>query len=254
MSLFERLRHFFRFSPPAATPPNTPEEPAESVLLEALRNGLRAAIEATTPDLRVIGRGDAWELAPLGLTLTSTVFRVDRHPTAVLCTLGVRLYHPEHFPTAIDDCLVGYGTDPAEAVANGAQIYVDGVLTAVLQALDGQHDPALDWVALPEGTRWHPVAGPLQVQGAWTGVADLDPHHFVQLLAPLVQALPLHRSFHWVKVYQSRQPNGDFIGECLRDNAPWEAALPLLQADAATWLWQAQFAGKKQFLLFRRCG
>ncbi|MEL5994029.1 DUF6348 family protein, partial [Hymenobacter segetis] len=166
MSLFERLRHFFRSPPPAAAPRATPEDPATPALLEALRQGLRSAIESAAPDLRVVSRGDAWELAPLGLPLTSTVFRVDRHPGAVLCTLGVRVHHPEYFPTAIDDCLVGYGTDPAEAVANGARIYVDGVLAAVLQALDGRHDPVLDWVALPEGTRWHPVAGPLQVQGA----------------------------------------------------------------------------------------
>jgi hypothetical protein len=198
-------------------------------------------------------QGDALELIPLDLTMESTVFRVDRYPTAVLCTLGVRLHHPEYFPTAIYDCLVGYGTEPAEAVASGARIYVDGVLSAVLQALEGWHEPTLEWVALPEGTRWHPVFGPLQVQGAWSGVADLDTHHLFQLLAPLVQDLPLHQPFHWVKIYQSLQPDGSFIGECLLDNTLWEAALPLLQADAATWPWQEQFAGKKQFLLFRRC-
>jgi len=49
-------------------------------------------------------------------------------------------------------------------------------------------------------------------------------------------------------------PNGEFIGDCLLDNEPWPAGLALLAQEAATWETAGQFAGQKQFFLFRQCG
>jgi hypothetical protein len=206
--------------------------------------------------LRVSLDQDGLVLAPIGITLQTQVVGETHHPNVVVCTLGIRLAHPQHFPVAIEVCLVGYGTSPVEAVDQGAQIYVNGVLSTVLEALAGTHDPGLDWISQPEGITWHPVVGPLQVQGAWAGVPDLDQHHLrlLHLLSPLLREQQFHRSFHWVSVYLSRQPDGEFIGECLLDNEPWEAGLALLQADAMRWPHEGKFAGQKQFLLFRRCG
>jgi len=59
-----------------------------------------------------------------------------------------------------------------------------------------------------------------------------------------------NRPCHWLKIYASKMPSGEFIGDCLLNNEPWAAGLALLAQEVATWETAGQFAGQKQFVFF----
>jgi hypothetical protein len=252
MNLFRRLVTGVFSSLASATPARQDPSSASDPLDHAFREDLKAVITNLAPQVQVSLESEQLALAPLGIALETKVVEQTTHPNAVIAMLGVRLSHPRYFPLPLQVYLAGYGTTPAEAVANGAQTYGSGVLAPVLEAMSGTQEPKLDDMSQADGCSWQPVVGPLQVQGAWTGVPDLDPQHLLALFTPLLQRLHFHRPFHWLRLYLSRQPNGEVIVECLLDNEPWEAGSTLLQAEVATWPHAGQFAGQKQLLLFRQ--
>lgn len=252
MNVFRRLVTGAFSSLALATPACEAPSSTSDSLDHAFREDLKAVIANLSPQVKVSLQSEQLELAPLGITLETKVVEQTTHPNAVIAMLGVRLSHPQYFPLPLQVYLAGYGTTPAEAVANGAQTYGSGVLEPVLEALSGTQEPTLDGIKQADGSNWQPVVGPLQVQGAWTGVPELDPQHLLSLFTPLLQQLHFHRPFHWLRLYLSRQPNGKAIVECLLDNEPWEDGAKRLQAEVETWPYAGQFAGQKQLLLFRQ--
>lgn len=212
------------------------------------------ALQAEHPDLLIEVAHNRLSINQLSLVIDCLVGEQNRHPNAVVIGLEVRAFHERFFPAGIIDCLAGIGADEATAIAKGAQNYVTGVLLALISALSTRHTPELDFRDSSAHLLWHPVVGILQVQGAWTARAgELEPAYFFHLLQPLLGKLLTDRPFHWLKIYVSRMPDGEYISDCFFDNEPWPAGLEALRQEAANWNTASDFAGQKQFLLFRQC-
>ncbi|GAB3635997.1 hypothetical protein GCM10027422_15870 [Hymenobacter arcticus] len=254
MSFLRKIKQLFQPLPVETTPAASNEAQPAS-LNQLFQEQLLAAIQQSFPALEVAWHEEYLRLKPTGLMLATEVLGQTRHPNAFTCTLGVRVFHQAYFPDGIADFLAGIGEDELTAVTNGASNYVEGMLPTILEGISAQHDPALDILAPSGEPIWHPLMGLLQVQGAWSAhSADLEDTHFFELLRPALLAHLSPEPFHWLKVYISRQPAGEIISECLLDNQPWPEGLALLQAEASAWPRSGQFAGQKQFMLFRKCG
>lgn len=187
------------------------------------------------------------------LTLESSVFERTEHPNAVVFGLRLCLTHQRFFPNGIVDCLAGIGSTDAEAVEAGARNYVGSVFSVVVEALLGGYEPSSDF-RTKDGALWHTMLGPLHVQGLWAKhLETLDSSHFLELLKPLLLPRFELQPFHWLKLYVSRQPSGEFFGDCPFDNDPWPEGLAILKEAAAQWPEDGIFAGQKQFIMFRNC-
>jgi hypothetical protein len=256
MTFLRRLWHLLRASSPLLEPVAAPlpVTPAPLDLDQFFTRRLQVELQTQFPTLSLTASATQLVLASQGLTLSCKVLDQTRHPTAFVCTLAVRVVHPTYFPQGLDEYLAGIGHDEVEALTNGAQIYVAGVFTTILDGLAGQHDPALDLLSATGQPLWHPLPGPLQVQGAWgTHAQELQGEGWWELLKPALLPHLLPQPFHWLKVYASRQANGEFVGECKLNNEPWEEGLLLVQEQAVEWPYPEQFAGQKQFILLRQC-
>jgi len=144
-------------------------------------------------------------------------------------------YQAAYFPSGLVDCLAGIGTGDADAFTNAANSYVTGVLRTIIQALSAAYSPALDCYIRASHLKWHPLASELQVQGAWASkINALDDEYFLGLLQPYLTRVLDNRPCHWLKIYASKMPSGEFIGDCLLNNEPWAAGLALLAQEVAT--------------------
>lgn len=255
MGIFDKLRQLIRadrHTSAAAAPLVSKVVPLDEQLLQELLQQLQEQY----PDLKTERYADHLLVAPHFWQLDAAVVERTEHPNAVVLALALRLKHPQHFPAGITDCLAGIGEDDADAIRSGVHSYLISVFSAVLEAYSGGHTPELDMVT--DQKLWHPVVSAVQVQGGWNQRLDeVDERTFFQQLRPaLVEVLPRlpPQPFHWLKVYASRQPEGEFVGECMLDNQPWETGLALLQQAVAQWPFEDEFAGQKQFIVFRLCG
>ena len=254
MSLLHRIRQLFQSPPQAlvAAPRSAASqavEPGPDCLFSAQ---IAQAIQAHLPGLGFTLSGN--QLSSSSLTLTCLVGDRRQHPQAVVYGLEVRAYQAAYFPDGLVDCLAGIGADDADAFRTAASSYVTGVLQPIVEALSAGHAPALDFSGRASRLKWHPLVGPLQVQGAWAAKnAELDDEYFLRLFRPYLAELFGDQPCHWLKIYASQMPGGEFIGDCLLDNEPWAAGLALLAQEVAAWNTAGQFAGQKQFLLFRQC-
>ena len=84
---------------------------------------------------------------------------------------------------------------------------------------------------------------------------EVDENYWFSLLKDKLLERLLPQPFNWVKIYAIKMPEGNFIGECNLNNESWEIGLAAVQHEAEGWeLAEGDFAGQKQFLVFRRCG
>jgi hypothetical protein len=253
MSLLHRLRRLFQPSPSVAVASvpvaSQVAEPNRDYLFSAQ---LAAAIQTHLPQLSFALSGN--QLTSSSLTLTCLVGDRQQHPQAVVYGLEVRAYQAAYFPKGLVDYLAGIGADDATAFTNAAHNYATGILLTIMEALSAAHSPALDFYGRAGLRKWHPLVGLLQVQGAWAAKSDsLDDNHFLRLFQPHLAKLFDDQPCHWLKIYASKMPSGEFIGDCLLNNEPWATGLALLEQEVSAWETAGQFAGQKQFLLFRQC-
>jgi len=182
MSLLRRLRQLVQKPQAEAATPATPQVPDlnPDVLF---REQVAQAIQTHLPELAVTRTGP--QLAIGSLTLTCLVGERRQHPQAIVFGLEVRAYQATYFPGGLVDCLAGIGADDADALASGAHNYVTGVLQPIVEALDAAHSPALDFYGRAGLLKWHPLAGPLHVQGFWAArITELDEAYFLRLFQP----------------------------------------------------------------------
>jgi hypothetical protein len=252
MSLLHRISQLFQKPQVVASLIPAVSQAAELNQDYLFSEQIAKAIYTHLPELAVTLSGN--QLAINSLTLTCLVGERRQHPNAVVYGLEVRAYQAAYFPAGLIDCLAGIGADDAAAFASGARNYVEGILLTIIEALSAAHSPALDFYSRPGLRKWHPLVGLLQVQGAWAAQsAGLEAEYFLRLFQPDLGELLDDRPCHWLKIYVSKMPDGEFIGDCLLNNEPWATGLALLQQEAAAWETAGQFAGQKQFLLFRQC-
>ena len=252
MSLLSRVKRLLGFAE-QIVPIETPTASEIPAIEREFQRQLYEQIALQFTDLAIELRVEQLLFYNGQLALESSVFERTEHPNAVVLGLRLCLTHQRFFPTGIIDCLAGIGSTDAEAVEAGARNYVGSVFSVVIEALLGGYEPSLDF-RTKDSALWHTMLGPLHVQGLWAMHSDtLDDSHFLELLKPLLLPRFKLQPFHWLKLYVSRQPSGEFFGDCLFDNDPWPEGLAILKEVAAQWPEEGVFAGQKQFIMFRNC-
>ncbi len=215
---------------------------------------LLTEIKLRLPELQTQVINEKIIIQPTNVILECKLFERTEHPNAVVHSLGIQAFNA-NFPEGITERFAGIGANGREAFANGAHNYVTGVLVTIIDALSAQHSSVLNFSSPTEGKKWHPVMGELQVQGFWNKRADnLDENHFLRILKEKLMELLDSRPYHWLRIYVSRQPNGEIISDCNWDNESWPDGLDILRREIETWDNKGEFAGQKQFMMFRQCG
>ena len=252
MGFISSIKRLLGFSESAASV-ETPTAPETLAIEQVFQRQLQQHIVLHFTDLAIKTGEKTLSFYDGELVLESEVFERTQHPNAVVYGLRLCLVHKRFFSTGIVDCLAGIGNTDAEAIETGARNYVGSVFSVVMEALAGGYEPLLDF-RTEDSALWHTMLGPLHVQGIWaTRSAELDDTLFLELLKPLLLPQFELQPFHWLKLYISRQPSGEFIGDCFFDNAPWAEGVEKLKELAAQWPEQGAFAGQKQFIMFRNC-
>ena len=238
---------------------STPEvNPQSQLLLQQtspaeITRALALEISGQHRDLQVSitdGRVKVGDSLFLEASITNRVVHTD----AIILELNIVASHATLFAGGISDFLAGPGTNDSMAIKAGVASYVAGVFSTILHGLTSEHQPSLDFNVNKEV--WHPVAGTLQVQGAFSGDTTLDDLHLIKLLKPLLVnklSTSTDTTLHWVKVYVSRQADGSTTQECEYDNNLMPEGNAILKRYAESWKVNG-FAGQKQFFMLRKCG
>jgi hypothetical protein len=237
---------------------STVEGASQSSLLQQTSSvetsrALAVEISRQHPDLQVSITDNKIKIGD-SLFLEASITNRMVHTDAVMLELNIVASHAILFAGGISDFLAGPGANDSMAIKAGVTSYVAGVFSTILRGLTTEHQPALDFNVNKD--LWHPVAGALQVQGAFSKDSTLDDLHFIKMLKPLLVnklATSTDTTLHWVKVYVSRQPDGSIIQECAYDNNPLPEGNTILKQYAESWKVNG-FAGQKQFFMLRKCG
>lgn len=175
------------------------------------------------------------------------------HLGFVIKMAGERMFYEE---------LAAIGNKPFVAILNGVTAFKQGFLSGFLNSLSGFYEPAYELQGRPED-KFHLTYSQLQVQGGFRDDDALDDQALVRIIHPLLreffsqlaeQKTYRFKDYYWIKMYLSRQGNGQFIGECRFNNQEWKLGLDaLIEQDYEKWKRTDSFLAKKQFIFVRKC-
>lgn len=179
---------------------------------------------------------------------TAIIENPDYHPS--LLHLLIITIHRNYFPDGIEENIVGIGENLETKVESVLNNYLNTTFEPIIESFSDTHDPDLDF--FNENVLWHPKFGRLFIQGS--SDQDLDHHHFYNLIKDeITPQMTSDKKFHWLKIYISKREDGSIIGECIFDNILCDSGFTKLEAFAETWNIESNFAGFKQFIMFRKC-
>ena len=173
------------------------------------------------------------------------------HPS--IMHLMVSASHPKYFPNGIIESVVGAGNSLEDQVNTALNNYINSTFVTIMDSFSDSHNPNLDFMTIVNGKEvlWHPKLGTLTVQGQWIKCPEGEP--FFDLLKNKIPNQLTNNKINWLKIYISKRADGEIIGECLFNNAPWETASNEIFNYAKTWEMPGEFKGLKQFIVLRRC-
>jgi hypothetical protein len=176
---------------------------------------------------------------------------LENHPS--ILHLMVSASHPKYFPSGIIENLVGAGYTLEDQINTALDNYIHSTFVTIMDSFTDSHDTDLDFLAIVNGKEvlWHPKLGTLNAQGQWNEYPEDEPLY--DLLKNEIASQLKTNKINWLKIYISKRADGEIIGECLFNNAPWEAASNKIFDYAKTWDMPGEFKGLKQFIMFRRC-
>lgn len=182
---------------------------------------------------------------------TAIIDNPNNHPSII--HLMVLTKHPVYFPNGIEENLVGIGSNTEDKTESVLNNYLSTTFNPIMEAFTDSHDSALDFTSTETGREilWHPKPGNISLQGKWT--AEPEENVFLSLLKEKIKPKLANQKFNWLKVYISKQNNGEPMGECLVNNEPWPEGYEIIYKYAETWKNEGVFHGSKQFIMFRRC-
>jgi hypothetical protein len=165
----------------------------------------------------------------------------------------VQVSHPKYFRGGIQEYCVGVGLNFPDQVGAALNNYINAIFLTIMDSFTESHDPRFDFMVNTDGSDvlWHPKLGSLVLQGKWSGQPQNEP--LFELLRNLVPGKLTSNKINWVKIYLSKQPGQEIIGECVFNNQPWEEGLNRVAQYANSWQIEGDFKGIKQFIMFRRC-
>jgi len=175
----------------------------------------------------------------------------DNHPS--IMHLMVSASHPKYFPNGIIENIVGAGYTIEDQINTTLDNYINSTFITIMDSFSDSHDPDLDFITIVNGKEvlWHPKLGALNAQGQWNEYPEGEPLY--DLLKNEIPNQLTTDKINWLKIYISKRADSEIIGECLFNNAPWDAASNEIFNYAKTWEMPDEFKGLKQFIVFRRC-
>lgn len=179
------------------------------------------------------------------------VENTDNHPS--IMHLIVSASHLKYFPNGIVESIVGAGYAIEDQINTALDNYINPTFVTIMNSFTDSHDPDLDFITKVNGKEvlWHPKLGTLNAQGKWNKYPEGEPLY--GLLKNEIPNQLTTNKINWLKIYISKRADGEIIGECLFNNAPWEVASNKIFCYAKTWEMPGEFKGLKQFIMFRRC-
>jgi hypothetical protein len=175
----------------------------------------------------------------------------ENHPR--IMQLMVSAAHPQYFPNGIIEHIAGLGNTVEDQIRSTLNNYIHSTFMTIIDGFSDRHNPDLDFITIVNEKEilWHPKLGALNAQGQWDEYPEGEPLY--DLLKNEIPNRLTTNKINWLKIYISKNANAELIGECLFNNAPWEAALDKIFNYAKTWEMPGEFKALKQFIVFRRC-
>ncbi|WP_299123229.1 DUF6348 family protein [uncultured Tenacibaculum sp.] len=185
------------------------------------------------------------------IEIATAVIPGDFH-SSILPLLTVTI-HKDYFPEGIQSSLMGAGITAEEKVESAIDNYISTTYSTIIDSFNDTHSEEFDFTSILNHREvlWHPKMSNEFFQGNWNETEDQT--SLYSIIENEVKNNLLDNKFNWLKLYISRQPNGEISGECLLNNDVWEKGYYLLEAYAKTWKNDCEFLGQKQFIMFRRC-
>jgi len=152
------------------------------------------------------------------------------------------------------EVLAGIGENMEEAMKNGISSFITGIFDVFSEAFHESHIPDLDFETEWNGESrlWHPKIGPLQVQGD-CNLALVDENKILNILKEDIKVSIGDNRFYWIKVYVSRQADGEIITECTLNNETFYKAESKMREYAEGFDNSNSFRGEKQYIIIRQC-
>lgn len=179
-----------------------------------------------------------------------------QHPNMIVLQLDFRVLSTTLFDDFVYESLAGIaeGNDLENAIKNGVSSFISGTLTSMIESCDDTHNQELDFETDCNGLvrLWHPKIGNLQAQGEFDeNTADLN--QIFNILKDDIRFKVKDKRAYWVKVYVSKQIDGNIITQCNINNQPFPEADEKMRKYASEWSLKGQFKGEKQFIIIRQC-
>lgn len=182
---------------------------------------------------------------------TEIIDNPDNHESII--QLKVVIVHPNYFPEGIFDCLVGVGNTMKEKIETVTDNFLIGNFQPIINSQKEFHNPNLDFISNENGKEilWHVHPSHLLLQGNWQ--QEPSENILLDCLQSRLRVILFPQKMNWLKIYISRQPTGEIIGECILNNQPWHEGLEAISEYAQSWDLNGKFLGMKQFIVFKRC-
>ena len=185
------------------------------------------------------------------IEIATAIMPGDFH-SSILPLLTITI-HKDYFPEGIESSLMGVGRTVEEKVESAIDNYISTTYSTIIESFNDTHSEEFDFTSIFNNREvlWHPEMSDNSFQGNWNETDDQT--NLYSIIKNEVKNKLSDNKFNWLKLYISRQPNGEISGECLLNNVVWEKGYYLLEAYAKTWKDYDKFLGQKQFIMFRRC-
>lgn len=185
------------------------------------------------------------------IEIATAIMPGDFHP--LMLPVMIITIHPTYFPEGIVTYLTGLGDSIEAKTATVGEEYINDIFGTIAESVQDTHETThtFDTSVNGENVRMQIFASDNVYQGNWDESSKKK-----SLLSALEEGLkiaPLDQKINSLKVYLSKQENGQFSVECTLNNEQWETGFDLLKKYAATWGKDGGFRGQKQFIMFRRC-
>lgn len=226
------------------------EEPNESDVNSLFLQSLKSRIEEQGHSVEY-STDYAAIIVDSQIEIASKIADGEFHPS--LLPMMILVLNETFFPKGINANLAGFGDTPEDKVESATNGFMSNFFSPIIENFSDSHRPEFDFKSEASGKEilWHPKMSDNLLQGTWQETSKET--NLYSIVEQEVQHILADNKFNWLKLYISRQPNGEISGECLLNNEFWEEGYSLLCQYASTWKDQSKFLAHKQFIVFRRC-
>lgn len=183
--------------------------------------------------------------------------RVDAGAGTKALELSFITSHSEYFPTGMDEYLAGIGPDDTTAIRNGISSYTSYIFPAIIQGIEGKHQPNIDIKVKSSSktTHWYPMLGPIKMEGEFSQKKKIAINTLFKQLKPVITSklTTADNTIHWMKVYVARRKDEKPMLDCRFDNVYLPEGVAIMKEYVKDWDIK-DFGAQRQFIVFRSDG